>query len=321
MTLATLDRITFFSSPDLKHWKKESEFGESVGAHGGVWECPDLFPLKHDGKDIWMLLVSINPGGPNGGSATQYFTGQFDGHTFTPYQTDTRWVDYGPDDYAGVTWSNTGNRRIFLGWMSNWDYAKEVPTEKWRSAMTIPRDLYVEKVGDKYYIRSAPSKELKIIEGGYAKLKKSETLDSSKSKVSKSKDVFDLHGGAVLRITATQIGDFWVTLSNDSSEKTVIGFDKVANQFYIDRKNSGKTQFQKDFAKKLVAPRIAVTYSNDITLVIEAASVELFADNGLTVMTCIFFPSKDYSELTLESKATFQEKTIDLIEMKSSDGR
>jgi fructan beta-fructosidase len=75
MTLATFDRITFYSSPDLKNWKKESEFGEKVRAHGGVWECPDLFPLKHDGKDIWILLVSINPGGPNGGSATQYFTG------------------------------------------------------------------------------------------------------------------------------------------------------------------------------------------------------------------------------------------------------
>jgi fructan beta-fructosidase len=156
MTLATLDRITFYSSPDLKHWTKESEFGQNIGAHGGIWECPDLFTLKHDGKDISILLVSINPGGPNGGSATQYFTGTFDGHTFMPFQTDTRWIDYGPDDYAGVTWANTGERKIFLGWMSNWQYANLVPTEKWRSAMTTPRDLSLQKINDKYYITSAP---------------------------------------------------------------------------------------------------------------------------------------------------------------------
>jgi fructan beta-fructosidase len=136
MTLATKDRVTFYSSPNLKEWKKESEFGEKVGAHGGVWECPDLFSLDFNGKTYWVLFVSVNPGGPNKGSATQYFIGEFDGSKFTPLDTDARWVDWGADNYAGVTWSNTGNRRIFLGWMSNWQYAQVVPTQKWRSAMT-----------------------------------------------------------------------------------------------------------------------------------------------------------------------------------------
>ncbi len=111
MTLATLDRIDFYSSKNLKTWTKESEFGKDLGAHGGVWECPDLFPMNYKGKTVWILIVNINPGGPNGGSATQYFTGDFDGKTFIPYQTDTRWLDYGPDEYAGITWSNTGNRQ------------------------------------------------------------------------------------------------------------------------------------------------------------------------------------------------------------------
>jgi fructan beta-fructosidase len=160
MALATLDRITFYSSVDLKSWTKESEFGKEVGAHGGVWECPDLFSLDYNGKQMWILLVSINPGGPNGGSATQYFTGQFDGKTFTPHQTDTRWIDYGPDNYAGVTWSNTGERKTFLGWMGNWQYANVVPTEKWRSAMTVPRDLGIVKSGEKYLLTSKPVAEL-----------------------------------------------------------------------------------------------------------------------------------------------------------------
>ena len=141
MTLATKDNITFYSSPDLKSWIKESDFGDGRGAHGGVWECPDLIPLDDNGKQRWVLIVNLNPGAPNKGSGTQYFVGDFDGKTFTSDQTDTRWMDYGPDNYAGITWSNTGKRKIFFGWMSNWMYANLVPTETWRNALTIPRDL------------------------------------------------------------------------------------------------------------------------------------------------------------------------------------
>ncbi len=115
MTLATKDRITFYGSPNLKNWTKLSEFGEKVGAHGGVWECPDLFPLQLKGQTYWVLIVNLNPGAPNGGSGTQYFVGQFDGKTFTPRSTDTKWADYGPDDYAGVTWNNTPGAPHFPG--------------------------------------------------------------------------------------------------------------------------------------------------------------------------------------------------------------
>ncbi len=286
MTLATLDRITFYSSADLKNWQKESEFGKDVGAHGGVWECPDLFPLTYNGQDVWVLIVSINPGGPNGGSATQYFTGQFDGHTFTPYQTDIRWIDWGPDDYAGVTFSNTGSRKIFLGWMSNWQYANVVPTEKWRSATTIPRDLGLEKIGDKFYVTSVPSKEMGALEERRGTIKENKaTLD----------------GAAVLQFNTDQLESFAVTLSNDSAQKTVIGYDKEKNEYYIDRTVSGKVDFEKGFASRSVASRIATGSSADIVMIIDVASVELFADRGLTVMSGIFFPGKDYTNLTINS--------------------
>src|SRR2546421_4306358 len=164
MTLATKDRITFYSSRNLKDWKKESEFGETVGAHDGVWECPDLFTLDDNAKKIWVLIVNLNPGGPNRGSATQYFLGDFDGNKFTPYDTVTRWIDYGPDEYAGVTWSNTGDRKIFLGWMSNWLYANVVPTKSWRNAMTIPRELKIMHTGEDILVASEPVKELDAIQ-------------------------------------------------------------------------------------------------------------------------------------------------------------
>lgn len=296
MTLATKDRITFFSSKDLKTWTKESEFGEKVGAHGGVWECPDLFQIGYKNEKHWVLTISLNPGGPNGGSATQYFVGQFDGHLFTPYQTDTRWVDYGPDDYAGVTWSNTGSRRIFLGWMSNWQYARVVPTEKWRSAMTIPRDLALEKIGNAYFLTSRPVPELKTISGKEVVLKDVPAaafhLDAKVGKGS---------GPAKLLLSGKKLESFAVALSNETGEKLLIGYDKLLNQYYIDRTHSGKVDFYSGFGKKHTAPRLSSRENWNVTLLIDNASVELFADNGLSVMTEIFFPNKLYSAITIES--------------------
>lgn len=305
MTLATLDRITFYSSPNLKDWTKESEFGKEFGAHGGVWECPDLFPLHFNGQEIWILVINLNPGGPNGGSATQYFTGQFDGNKFIPYQTDTRWLDYGPDEYAGITWSNTGNRKIFLGWMSNWQYATVVPTEKWRSAMTIPRDLGIEKVGNKFLVTSSPVKELESLEGkpfAAASLAISNyDLTAKTGKVS---------GPCRLSISSDQIEPFEITLSNAAGEKVEIGYDKITNNYFVDRSNSGNVSFEKGFAKKHFAPRLSNKSNMDLTLIIDNSSVELFADNGLTVMTEIFFPGSLLTDINIRSANDFKVRSL-----------
>lgn len=130
-------KIAFFSSLNLKEWKHLSDFGPAAET-GGVWECPDLIQIG----DKWVLVVSLNPGGYQVGSGTQYFIGQWTGTEFIADDTSTRWLDYGRDNYAGVTFSNTqDNKKIFLGWMSNWHYAPKVPTDPWRSAMTLPREL------------------------------------------------------------------------------------------------------------------------------------------------------------------------------------
>lgn len=191
MTLATKDRITFYSSPDLKEWSKESEFGETLGAHGGVWECPDLFRFDYRGKEVWALLVSINPGAPNGGSGTQYFLGDFDGQKFVPADTMTRWLDSGTDNYAGVTFSNTGNRTILMGWMSNWQYAQDVPTEKFRSAMTLPRELGLKAVNNALYLTSTPVKEVESLVGKKEVLSRL-TIDKSYTVISGANGLFNL---------------------------------------------------------------------------------------------------------------------------------
>ena len=306
MTLATLDRITFYSSPDLKDWKKESEFGKEVGAHGGVWECPDLFSLNYQGRKLWVLIVNLNPGGPNGGSATQYFVGDFDGHQFKPFTTDTKWLDYGPDEYAGVTYANTGNRRIFLGWMSNWQYAEKVPTEKWRSAMTIPRELSIEKIGKNYVVASKPAREISNLSGSALILKNiiARNFDLT-SKIGLYK------AGARIKLTSDQIDDFSVILSNSLGQQLEIGFDKTRSQYYIDRTASGKVGFEKGFAKRHFAPRMVEGDKLDLTLIIDDASVELFADNGLTTMTEIFFPDENFSNIRIRSPKDLKIKTLE----------
>ncbi len=284
MTLATKDHITLYSSPNLKEWKKESEFGKVLGAHGGVWECPDLFSLNMNGKTYWVLIVNLNPGGPNGGSATQYFVGQFDGKNFTAIDDKTKWLDYGPDEYAGITWSNTGNRRIFLGWMSNWDYANQVPTIKWRNAMTIPRELALFETNGTMYIKSTPVGELL-------------SLGEKNAKV-KSKVLPDQY---LMRINANTGSDFSITLSNKNGEKLIVGFDKAKGQYFIDRTKSGKTDFAGSFSRVAHAPRFSNASNSQILLLVDRSSIEVFADGGKTVMTSIFFPSIPYSDFTLKS--------------------
>lgn len=313
MTLATRDRITFYSSPDLKRWSKESEFGETLGAHGGVWECPDLIPFNHHGDTVWVLLVSINPGGPNGGSATQYFTGQFDGKYFTPGSTDTMWLDYGPDNYAGVTWSNVGDRKLFIGWMSNWQYANLVPTAPWRSAMTIPRDLGISRVGNRIMVSSLPARELEQLH------EKEIVIENVNAKeFDLTARAGKLSGPVRLKLRSGKIEDYSIVLSNQPGEQLILGYDKNANQYFIDRKGSGKTGFEIGFAQRYTAPRIAEGDSTDLELVIDNGSVEMFADGGLSVMTALFFPNEPYTKIQFTSSTGFMLERLEFVRMKSA---
>jgi fructan beta-fructosidase len=289
MTLAAGDRILFYSSKNLKSWNKESEFGAGIGAHGGVWECPDLVPFLVDGKKVWLLIVNINPGGIQGGSGTQYFTGDFDGQHFICKDTITRWADYGPDNYAGVTFSNTGKEKIFLGWMSNWQYGTRVPTVKWRSAMTIPRILGLKKIGQSYYTTMQPVKNLESL------VEKTNNF----AKVSSEKK-YTLSGPARIDLTISDLHAFDIQFSNEGGQHVEVGYDEEKNAFYIDRRNAGKSDFDPHFATIHYGPRIAKSKGSGIILILDNTSVELFADQGLTTMTEIFFPDQPFNELQIK---------------------
>lgn len=292
MTLAVTDHINFYSSPDLLHWTKESEFGAKEGAHGGVWECPDLFPMDYDGKTCWVLIVNLNPGGPNKGSATQYFIGDFDGKRFSSRSQKTKWLDYGPDEYAGVTWSNTGSKRIFLGWMSNWMYANEVPTEKWRSAMTIPRELGLTREGQELLLTSKPIEGLGRLETQKDALHKTSVTNGFTRQIS---------APSVLKLKI-EAKDFSLTFFN-STDTLKLGYDASKREFFVDRSRAGRSSFNKEFAIRAVAPRLANGEMIDLTVVLDRSSVELFADHGLTNMTAICFPHNPYEHLTFFSQS------------------
>ena len=162
LILAVGQEMRIYSSPNLRDWKEESRFGQGYGNHDGVWECPDLFKLKSEGakSEQWVLVCNINPGGPFGGSATQYFVGDFDGHKFTCHSAPqvTKWMDYGKDHYATVSfWGAPEGRRTVIAWMSNWQYANEVPTRQFRSGNSIARDLGLFRDGGEWYVSVKPA--------------------------------------------------------------------------------------------------------------------------------------------------------------------
>jgi fructan beta-fructosidase len=307
MTLATLNTITFFSSPDLKNWTKESEFGEGVGKHGAAWECPDLFRLKVDGNDQekWVLIVNINPGGPNGGSATQYFIGEFDGKVFhneSP-SAEARWMDYGKDNYAGVTWSGipqTDGRRLLIGWMSNWQYARKVPTPVWRGVMTLPRELTLKKLSSgEIVLNGYPTSEFENYGPKWVDLQSQVqkfAADSPASFALGKADAFDY--SVELDLSTASQATF--QLANSQNEVFDIVLDKEKQQVRINRNQSGETSFSKEFPVDIVAPA-TISDKVSLRLVIDQASVELFMDGGLLEMTNIVYPKEIYNRVNIKS--------------------
>ena len=292
MTLAVKNKVSFYSSANLKEWTKESDFGENLGSHGGVWECPDLFPLKYNNKTFWVLTSSINPGGPNKGSATQYFIGQFDGHAFTSNSNKTKWMDYGADNYAGVTFSNTGEQRISIGWMSNWLYAQQVPTMQWRSALTTPRVLTISEENGELYLHASSQTFLNSF------VKEIQFLPTGAGKIAAN------NSGLPFKISGAQEGlmSYTVKLSNDLGEHLDFGYDSATKQFFIDRKAAGKNEFNPDFAAKHIAPRISNSKNTGFYAIVDKTSIELFGDLGLTMMTDIFFPNKPFTNIKIETE-------------------
>ena len=285
LILAAGQEMRIYSSKDLKSWKYESSFGKEYGNHGGVWECPDLFEIRNEklGMRNWVLICNINPGGPFGGSATQYFVGQFDGHKFTCESMPkvTKWLDYGKDHYATVSFYNApDNRRTVLAWMSNWQYANQVPTKQFRSANSIPRDLGLFRAGEETYVSVVPSKEMLALRG-----------DKVKKPTEACEIVVDVKSQAE------------IVLSNDKGERVVMKYDAPQQTFTMDRQKSGIVDFSEAFPCTTVAPTHGVI--KQLRIFIDRCSIEAFDADGKMAMTNLVFPSEPYNSIKVKGgKAT-----------------
>jgi len=308
MTLAVKDQISFYSSPDLKGWKLESEFERKIDGVNGVWECPDLFPLRlQDSDDIyWILIISINGGAPNSGSGTFYYVGQFDGKEFTPSSEKVQWIDYGPDNYAGVTWSNTGDRTLFIGWMSNWKYAQVVPTERWRSAMTIARELSLHQIDGELVASSMPVPEFDELDRKRLEIPEFEF----EGEFDLGEEIDFRNETFELGLTLSAMENFEIILHNENRNQLVMAFDQEENQFKIDRSGTGDTSFHDGFANLIKVPRVEDGPELDLKLVVDVASIELFLDGGSSVSTVIFFPDEVLDQVSFRSEKTIEVKGL-----------
>ena len=273
LILASGQQMNIYSSKNLKDWKYESCFGEEYGNHGGVWECPDLLKIG----DKWVLICNINPGGPFGGSATQYFVGTFDGHKFTCESKPevTKWMDYGKDHYATVSFSNAPNGRIVvLPWMSNWQYANQVPTQQFRSANGLPRDVSLYNYNGEEYVRVKPSPEV---------LNAFEQKASGRFQTASYLEVTNIKSNAS------------IVLSNDKDEYVTMVYDGKNGTFSMDRTQSGLTEFHNDFKSKTIAPTNGTI--KGMQIFVDRCSIEAFDIDGKVAMSNLVFPSKPYDKI------------------------
>lgn len=317
MMLAVGQHMEIYSSVNLKEWKKESEFGAMQGAHGGVWECPDLVEIPVEGtrEKKWVLICNLNPGGPFGGSAAQYFVGSFDGKKFVNESpTQTKWMDWGKDNYATVTWNNAPDGRcIALGWMSNWQYANNVPTRQYRSANTLARDLTLYREGQELYLKSTPSSEVKKARG--------KKVSIPSFKVSEKHEMVNLfednQGAYEVEILIQNAGASKIAfcLLNDKGEKVSMYYDLNRKQFVMDRSESGTVDFSKDFPAVTVAPA-NVDKELTLRLFVDRSSIEAFGEDGKFVMTNLVFPSQPYVKMCFEAdKNGYAVKTLNVYKL------
>jgi len=299
ITLPRQHKVQFYASDNLIDWEFLSDFGPA-GAVGGIWECPDFFELPIDGdpeNTRWILHVDMNPGSVAGGSGSQYFVGDWDGKTFTPddeiMQDEIKWVDYGTDFYAAISWNNIpeeDGRRLWIGWMNNWDYANEIPTSPWRSAQSVPRSLSLETRNGDVQLIQKPVQELE-------KLRRSPVSLNSPLSADDEIDLKDIHeelsGNAyelIAEIDPGSVGEASLVLRAGSDEETLVGYDTEKAVLFVDRTNSGENDFYDDFEKRFEAPVNLIDGKVKLHIYIDWSSIEVFANDGEAVFTNRIFP-------------------------------
>ncbi|MBQ6765434.1 MAG: DUF4980 domain-containing protein [Paludibacteraceae bacterium] len=304
MVLACGQEIKFYSSANLKDWSFDSSFGTGVGCHNGVWECPDLFllPVKGTKQYKWVLVVNINPGGPFGGSATQYFIGDYDGVKFTSDQKEAKWMDYGKDHYATVSFYNAPEKRcVVMAWMSNWQYAEILPTKQFRSQNSVARDLGLFKdANGEIWLSVLPSKENNALYGA-------QVLNTVLSSAKGGSETAITAGPSVFNISLDMKkgSDVSLTFANADGETAVIKYNSATSEVSFAREQY-KAKVSNEFPAETKAVLVKTKGSNpnklNLTLFVDNCSMELFDSEGRMAMTNLVFPKGGFSSVKVASE-------------------
>ncbi|MGV3557890.1 glycoside hydrolase family 32 protein [Larkinella arboricola] len=298
VVLPTEKKALFYSSTNLKQWNKTGEFA-SADTPGNIWECPALLeiPVVGSKRSKWLLFISIGAGTPAGGSGMQYYIGDFDGKAFRSdfKQGDVRFVDYGKDYYAAITYNNTP-RKISLGWLNNWQYANDIPTNPFRGAMTLPRELKIVRGKNGYELRQQVVKEIRPLTSDSFQWRGMDTRELNRSldsnRIKGETYVLTLEAEA----TGAAVGDLGVKVRKGTGEETVIGYNAARQEVYVDRTRSGKTDFKKEFPGRFSAPLKREDLANgriNMQIFVDRSSVEVFVNDGLVTLTNLIFPKPD----------------------------
>lgn len=308
MVLAVRDHLQIYSSPNLKNWKLESSFKPENDIDVGTWECPDLIKLKVENskEEKWVLIQNHDRKAPNGGSGTRYFVGDFDGKVFKNSQPSI-WMDFGMDFYAGVTFGNVPNdKKLMISWMSNWFYAQKVPTEVWRSAMTLPRELSLKKAGNKYILKQ------KIVEN-FNKI--STPIFSAKNVNLPFKKKVDLSQTEIKFDVKNPQNNFKIEFSNAKNE--VFEIEIKENQLITNRSKSGLIDFDKTFAEKPQTMDLRNQIIRNVQLILDQSSVEILLNDGEFSFTNLYFPKENYSILKFNSNQKINIKNLKINKINS----
>lgn len=294
MLVAAGINILIYTSPDLKHWTAVSSFGHGHGSTAGVWETPELvkLPLDSGPKSRWLLTTSVMNGAPSGGGGVQYFIGQFDGQKFTsdnPKET-VLWVDYGADFFAAQAWNCAPNgRHIWAAWMNGWSYAAKIPTSIWRGALTLPRELALVTTPNGPRLQQLPIAELQCLRGRHWHWQNITLLDAANLLTNVSGETLEIIAEIQLDVTTTSCFAFRVRVGD--GERTTIGYNVSTATLFLDRTQSGQTDFSPGFAGSHIAPMQPVNGSIRLHIFVDRSSVEVFGADGLVVLTDQIFPA------------------------------
>lgn len=308
MVLAANKVIQFYHSKNLINWDFLCDFGAQYSEADGVWECPDLFQLTVNGSEQtkWVLLVSLNPGGPNGGSGTRYFIGDFDGQNFTSDHSEVLWLDYGPDNYAGVTWSDTEqahDRKILVAWMSNWQYAGDVPTDPWRGAMTLPRELSLVQTDVGLRLASPPVRELESLRKGSSMIVTDVKVSESSSFITRPAMGEAIELELSLNNSVNTHEHFCLRLFNDHHEQLLIDVNISSNEVRLNRVNAAHDlHHENGFAAELTASLVLNKHGDrSLRLIKDSSSVELVTGQGLAIFSALYYVDRPLDQVQIMS--------------------